>query len=206
MTRAEFDVLNYYHSIYERDDVNEEVEEHEEYEYAPEHERSSNTMNGEKLTLDEAIKNHRMMWKWISRESISQKRKVAKEEAFKHFGWPPFPDNCWCCMYNNSVHKDGDAICSSCPVKWPDGTCFGTPAVPTLYTSWVTTDDYVMASFLADRIAILPVNEKLYNKKDGDLMIKRQMALLDEFVDYTTKLTQVAKKWMDLIKEMDRES
>lgn len=68
------------------------------------------------------------------------------------------------------------------------------------------TNDAAATKVAFDHVADLPADEKLYNKKNGDSMVKKQLDLLDEFVDCTTKLAQIAQKWMDLIKEMDRES
>lgn len=66
------------------------------------------------LTKEKAIRRHRMMWEWITNETLRRHECVDKLEAFKHFGWDPRFVNsmCWCCEYVG--YK-----CYECPVKWP---------------------------------------------------------------------------------------
>lgn len=68
-----------------------------------------------KLTKEEAIRRHRMLWNWIADETEKQNRCVEKVEAFEHFGWGYAPFHCWCCAYDAQLH----GACDCCPVIWP---------------------------------------------------------------------------------------
>lgn len=104
----------------------------------------------EKLTKEEAIKWHRLMWNWIADETLRLKQKVRKHNAMEHFHWEPIEMSCWCCEYDGQFEKEG---CINCPVQWPGGSC------GKLYLRWCCTYDYKKAADLAYQIANLPERE-----------------------------------------------
>lgn len=99
------------------------------------------------------LNNHRLAWAWISVESLSQKRCVTLEEAFKHFNWSYTNVFSCPCACNIGVP------CNKCIVKWPHGFCysFNSP-----YTKWQESrirGDYIAAAEYARQIAYLPERE-----------------------------------------------
>lgn len=107
----------------------------------------------EKLTKEEAIKRHRMMWSWIADETLRIERKVKKSEAMRHFNWETMDVElcCWCCTYDSQISKGEDAACLNCPIQWPgkEAQC------NELYSCWTRSEDYKKAADLAYRIANL---------------------------------------------------
>ena len=67
-----------------------------------------------KLTKEEAIHRHYMMWEWIANETLLRHECVDKLDAFRHFGWDTFDAKCcnWCCEY---CYFD----CDKCLIQWP---------------------------------------------------------------------------------------
>lgn len=116
----------------------------------------------EKLTKEEAVKRHRMMWNWIAYETLRRKEFVTKQEAVEHFGWneSKMRSGCWCCTY---AYEDKDWGCNKCPIQWPEGRCYGLPnGIFGLYDIWRAikwTPNYKEAADLAYRIANLPERE-----------------------------------------------
>lgn len=120
-----------------------------------------------KLTKEEAIRRHRMMWEWIADETLKRKECVNKLDAFKHFGWDTCPilTICWCCEYASRI--DTICICDHCPIKWPSkatyGLCTrfedGERILHGLYGIWVNAmdrDDWRTAAYYALYISMLP--------------------------------------------------
>ena len=122
-----------------------------------------------KLTKEEAIERHRLMWNWISEETLKQKRCVTKEEVFKHFGWPLTVHSCcWCCEYVSSISYIGK--CDRCPLVWKindEEMAYCCDVYPILgsqsrngwYSLWCDAywgSEYERASYYAKRIAELP--------------------------------------------------
>ena len=85
----------------------------------------------EKLTREEAICRHRLMWNWIADETEKTGEPINKSDAFKHFGWDEYEvrSSCWCCEWVYSKWKwnlDFDRVgyklsCSCCPLDWSNG-------------------------------------------------------------------------------------
>ena len=119
------------------------------------------------LTKEEAIRRHRMMWEWIGNETLRRKECVDKSDAFKHFGWNPYPvlSICWCCEYASNI--DTNCICDHCPIAWPS-TSIHVPCVRFendecprhgLYIIWfraMNRDDWRTAAYYALYISMLP--------------------------------------------------
>ena len=108
-----------------------------------------------KLTREQAIAEHRKMWRWIAEETLKRKKKVWKENYFKeHPEYKEHPMNgCWCCEY---VHQYDD-ICSKCPLKWPDNIfCI---FINSFYKKWFFEADYEKAAKYAREIAELGEKE-----------------------------------------------
>lgn len=75
-----------------------------------------------KLTKEEAIRRHRMMWEWIGDETLRTHKCVDKIDAFKHFGWlSEYVESwCWCCKYTCETDTSGG--CNHCPIEWTSKT------------------------------------------------------------------------------------
>jgi len=121
---------------------------------------------GYSLSKEEAIKRHRMMWEWMSEESLKQKRVVIKQEAFEHFGWDMdgIAHCCWCCEYAEQYLKlsNRENLCSHCPLEWPNGRCTNNHNNG-YYDEWfkcLYKNDYEKASLIAFEIS------KLYENMD----------------------------------------
>lgn len=133
-----------------------------------------------KLTHEEAINEHRTMWRWISKESLKRKKKVSKEDYFKTHPnvldfdvrvdpnimhteirtYHGIKNNCFLCEYVYGKENLNSFFCSDCPLCWPNNFCisiFGNG----LYNDWVLLDDsdYKKASRLAKEIAELAAKE-----------------------------------------------
>lgn len=115
-----------------------------------------------KLTKEEAIRRHRLMWNWIADETEKQERIITKEDAFEHFNWSEISMNCWCCEYDD-LHRDG---CHSCPIYWKGGHTIVAPCCnkETAFSKWVdarVTDNIIDAVKYAREIANLPERENV---------------------------------------------
>lgn len=144
----------------------------------------------EKLTREEAICRHRLMWNWIADETEKTGEPIDKSDAFKHFGWDEYEvrSSCWCCEWVYSKWKwnlDFDRVgyklaCSYCPLDWSTGekeileaTCSTITSndghtKAGLYDQWyfgtILLGDPIEASKVARIIANLP--EKKEVKED----------------------------------------
>ena len=119
-----------------------------------------------KLTKEEAIRRHRMMWEWIADETLKRKECVDKFDAFEHFGCDPCPvlSNCWCCEYCREVNTDGG--CNHCPIIWPShmGTMqcmdyyapFSKNGLFVIWAIYVNRKDWRTAAYYALYISMLP--------------------------------------------------
>lgn len=121
---------------------------------------------GYSLSKEEAIKRHRMMWEWMSDQSLEQKRIVSKQEAFEHFGWDKngIEHCCWCCEYAEQYLKlsNRENLCSHCPLEWPNDRCTNNHNNG-YYDEWfkcLYKNDYEKASLVAFEIS------KLYENMD----------------------------------------
>lgn len=112
-----------------------------------------------KLTKEEAIKRHRMMWNWIGDETLRLKQKVYKHSAMGYFHWESIELSCWCCEYDSQFAKEA---CTNCPVHWPGGR----DRCCELYNRWCHTFDYKKAADLAYQIANLPEKENNYEAEN----------------------------------------
>lgn len=83
----------------------------------------------EELTREEAIRRHRLMWKWLADETENIGEPITKSDAFKHFGWNEYEvrTSCWCCEWVylkcnfNFDRVDYKLACSFCPLDWSNG-------------------------------------------------------------------------------------
>lgn len=119
---------------------------------------------GYSLSKEEAIKRHRMMWKWLSEESLKHKRVIIKQEAFEHFGWDEneIAHCCWCCEYAEQHIKrpNRENPCNHCPLEWPNGGCTNSNDNG-YYDEWfkcVCKNDYEKAASIALKISELYEN------------------------------------------------
>ena len=128
----------------------------------------SRKMN-KKLTKQEAIANHRKMWRWIAKETEKQRRIVGKGEYFKSIRIKLFdvynvPScQCYCCEYDTQYYD----TCEFCPMDWGsevmaymcnhkkyDGDRNG------LFAQWSDTTSWQEAARLARAIAELDESYK----------------------------------------------
>ena len=123
------------------------------------------------LTLRETVDNHRVLWNWLTDETLKRKRKVQKKEYFVEHGVEEcdFPRNlCYCCEYNISNISKGQE-CSSCPIDWK-GKCYYTES---LYRVWYNETDYIKAAKLAREIANLPLKPKFTEQYENECREKK---------------------------------
>ena len=130
------------------------------------------------LTKDEAIEQHRKLWRWIADETKKQGRIVDKNEYFEAMGIDekdiPFND-CYCCEFDIQA-RDVESFCGhceKCPLDWGAGYEPGyifALCSEIKYTSnsieagyfeqWQDTRSFKVAAFLARIIAELPEKEE----------------------------------------------
>jgi hypothetical protein len=115
------------------------------------------------LTKQEAIENHRKMWKWIAGETLIRKYKVLKEEYFREHNIPVYEiplNECYCCEHAKLIKQPWISQCEYCPIVWIKNISFYKCLyVNSPYYLWADTRDYVRASKLARQIAELPEKE-----------------------------------------------
>ncbi|MDO5399307.1 MAG: hypothetical protein Q4G33_15440 [bacterium] len=106
------------------------------------------------MTKQEAIENHRKMWRWIAEQTRIRKRIVSKNEYFDTFGIPYISTCCYCCEYAENT-------CSNCPIEWNRRYCMDSE-----YAKWLYADTWQEAAHWAEVIAELPERiEVNYNEK-----------------------------------------
>ena len=72
-------------------------------------------------TKDQAIAEHRKMWRWIYDETVKQKRPVSKEEYLEKNNIFGLYSDCFLCEYSiDERNKNGMNfhICDYCPLDW----------------------------------------------------------------------------------------
>lgn len=117
-----------------------------------------------KLTKEQAIAEHRKMWRWIAVETLKREKMVYKEDYLEKY----FPDedicyDCFCCEYGKQkTNSEEDIRCNFCPLDW-GSDCSTTqcidksyPADDNLFILWEFTSDWKFAAKLAKQIAELP--------------------------------------------------
>ena len=114
------------------------------------------------MTREEAIANHRKMWRWIADETERRKCEVDKSAYFNAMGitgkdipWA----QCYCCEYVNDKCKD-TYDCALCPIEWPGGSC----CQGGLSYQWLHAyGNWRESAALARRIAELPERDEELN-------------------------------------------
>lgn len=115
------------------------------------------------LTKEEAIRQHRELWKWIAVETLKQRRIVMKYEYFHDKEHICF--DCYCCEYDAYFHQTA-ATCLLCPIDW-NSTAYRNMCEDkskkndrkNIYNLWLKTNDYKTAALLAYKISKLPEKE-----------------------------------------------
>lgn len=73
------------------------------------------------FTKDQAITEHRKMWRWIYDETVKQKRPVSKEEYLEKNNIFGLYCDCFLCEYSIDERNKNDAdfhMCDYCPLDW----------------------------------------------------------------------------------------
>ena len=115
------------------------------------------------MTREEAIANHRKMWRWIADQTERRQRVVDKSNYFIAMGipgkdWPSA--NCYCCEYDRD---NGKYDCALCPIEWPTGSCC--QGEGGLYHQWLYAyGNWRESAALARRIAELPERDEVIEK------------------------------------------
>lgn len=134
------------------------------------------TKTKNEVTLNETIREHRKMWRWIAKESQRTKTCVTKKEYVnkKHiYDIPKFNAldlyaDCFCCYYSEPISSENNK-CENCPFDWHSKAnrymCrdIETDDEKGIYMQWCMAclnDDYVEASRLAKQIAMLKKSNK----------------------------------------------
>ena len=113
------------------------------------------------LAKRKAIRQHRRMWRWIYRETLKRKRKVAREEYFSENKIEEdIFNNCYCCEFDFEFDNH---ICRACPLNW--GSYVETTKCADkyerndregLWAQWNNTMNWRKAAKFAKQIAKLP--------------------------------------------------
>lgn len=127
----------------------------------------------EKLTKQQAVEEHRKMWRWIAEQTEKQQRYITKVDYLEQLEIPKseYPhSNCFCCEYGKNTRislgycDNAENTCKFCPIDW-DSTeiefmCQNKDSThDNLYYSWVKCkidEDLQQAAKLAKQIAELP--------------------------------------------------
>lgn len=130
----------------------------------------------EKLTKEEAIRRHRLMWNYIADESARTRTRINKVDALIHFRWEKMPFNlCWCCEYANQNYN---TLCDHCPLDFAKGNANGVKYCAIGYTDANGTCQY-----------------GLYAKWS---LIKRldscDSEKLDEYIDLAKRIANLSEK------------
>lgn len=103
------------------------------------------------LSREQAIKEFRKMWKWISDETLKRKNCILKEEYFKENNIEEIPKNkCYLCEVASFWGG-----CDVCPIEWKGCTC---TELQSEYWEWivaVSANNYELASAKAMKISSL---------------------------------------------------
>lgn len=121
------------------------------------------------LTKKQAIKKAKMMWNWISNETLKEKRVIEKNEYFQKNNIKKIPRNeCYLCEYTRKFEIIGfGSGCKKCPLKFTNiynlhnSELYHAPCTrdDSPYYKWVMLNherDYELASKYAKEIANLP--------------------------------------------------
>lgn len=112
------------------------------------------------LTKEQAIENHRRLWRHIAEKTRAEKRCVYKYEAIEDI-WDDIKicSQCWCCEY---AFRLNSYSCTQCPVVWGDESAATVWCMGSECGEWRDTcdnDDWEKAAEMAERIANLPERE-----------------------------------------------
>lgn len=115
------------------------------------------------LTKEEAIRQHRELWKWIAVETLRQRRFIMKDRYFRDK--EPVCNDCYCCEYGEDFYPS-TTTCVLCPIDWSSETneCMCQDKMKpfdkkNLYKLWLRADNYKTAALLAYKISKLPEKE-----------------------------------------------
>ena len=120
------------------------------------------------MTKQEAITNHRKMWRWIADETERRGSVATPAHYFDTMGIPgedrPYQLS-YCCDYGL---RSGGAwnCCASCPIEWPGGASgshlfnCGNGGLRSQFIDVSLRNDWIAAAALAHKIAELPESEK----------------------------------------------
>lgn len=108
------------------------------------------------LTREQAISEHRKMWRWIAEETVKRQYKIHKDDYLIENDKEIITAECFCCEYS-AGH------CSRCPIDWGSKVrafmCMDMDNLNDskgLYEKWNFTYDWQEAAELARQIAELP--------------------------------------------------
>lgn len=112
------------------------------------------------LTREQALENHRRLWRHIADKTRTEKRCVSKKEAIEDiWGNVWVANECWCCEYDDQFDSD---FCTHCPVMWDNEKDNGFWCNDSEFGEWCsarTADDWEEAAEIAEKIANLPERE-----------------------------------------------
>lgn len=115
------------------------------------------------LTKEEAVRQHRELWRWIAIETLRQRRVINKQ---KYFADKEYVTHCcYCCEYGIQL-STGKYCCDLCPIEWSSNVS-ETPCLDkgydgdeeSMYGLWSNTHTYKEAALLAYKISKLPERE-----------------------------------------------
>lgn len=106
------------------------------------------------MTKQEAIDNHRQMWRWIAEKTRERRKVVHKIDYFNEAAQTiDIPKGrCWCCEYTLGIR----GFCGACPIKWTGYYCFIGGSEYNMWLASTDNDDWREAAHWAAVIAELP--------------------------------------------------
>lgn len=105
------------------------------------------------LTREQAIKEHRKMWRWLAEHPGKQKQDYLE---FVEIDWRGMSSSCFLCEYVLGKYEKWE--CKHCPLDWDERGC--TNEDKSLYDEWWYEHDNRRRAELARQIAELPEREE----------------------------------------------
>lgn len=106
------------------------------------------------MTRQEAIRNHREMWRWLAKNPGKWKM----DYLMRYDPEVKLLADCYLCEYTDENHN---GECEYCLVEWPVGPCYCYDGLYSTWESAMKRKNYAHAGEIAKQISELPEKEKI---------------------------------------------